>query len=87
MREALKHQILRYLVEHPSARDSVEGIHAWWLRPEDDAMRPEVEEALADLVGRGWLETYGEGTSQLYGLLVAATPEIREYLMEGQPGG
>ena len=87
MSEALKHQILRYLVEHPSARDSAEGIHAWWLSPEDDVMRPEVDEALADLVERGWVETHGEGNGQLFGLLAAATPAIRAYLMEGKPGG
>ena len=85
MREILGQQILRYLLVHPGARDSAEGIRVWWLRPGCEATAPEVEEALDELVDRGWVETSGEGDVILFGLVPSASADIRRYLTEGEP--
>ena len=50
-------EILRYLREHPEAKDTLEGIMVWWL-PER-AMKygpPQVRASLALLVAYGYLK-------------------------------
>ncbi len=50
------HEILAYLLEHPDAGDTVEGIVQWWLL--ERKIRNEerlVREALSELVNRGLL--------------------------------
>jgi hypothetical protein len=53
--------ILRYLVAHPDAKDTVDGIARWWIAPPgDDPERREsnlrtVQEAIDELVARGWI--------------------------------
>jgi hypothetical protein len=52
----LKQRILSYLVEHPNAEDTVDGIRQWWLL--DQLIRTsahDVETALSCLVEEGWL--------------------------------
>ena len=52
----LKQRILSYLVEHPNAEDTVDGIRQWWLL--DQLIRTsahDVESALSSLVEEGWL--------------------------------
>jgi hypothetical protein len=50
-------EIVRYAVEHPEAKDAIEGIHRWWLPAGGERWRPEeVEAALVWLVARGWIE-------------------------------
>lgn len=54
--------ILRYLLRHPQARDSVEGIAQWWLlaqRVEDEVEN--VKEALDLLIREGLVEVEGAG--------------------------
>jgi predicted transcriptional regulator len=46
--------ILTYLLEHPDAEDTVEGIVGWWLLKEEVRRRTsDVQEALQDLVEHG----------------------------------
>jgi Fe2+ or Zn2+ uptake regulation protein len=53
---ALVDAILEYLVNHPQAADSVDGVTRWWLARNGSApVRAEVERALATLVERGLL--------------------------------
>jgi hypothetical protein len=52
--------ILRYLVAHPDAKDTVDGIARWWLAPRADRgghqwNRDVVQEAIDELVARGWV--------------------------------
>jgi hypothetical protein len=48
--------VRRYVLEHPDAADSVEGIHRWWLAPVlRDEAREHVETALDRLVDEGVL--------------------------------
>ena len=92
----IQRRILRYLVEHRFAKDTVEGITQWWLRN----LRPrpslsEVEEALEGLVAKGWLvktrtsstQTFDEEKlrvterqQQLFGLKESHLAEIEEFL-------
>jgi len=82
MRETLGQQILRYLLDHPGARDAAEGIRVWWLQPGCEATVPDVEEALEELVDRGWVETSEEVDVILFGLVPSASAEIHQYLTE-----
>lgn len=52
----LSQAILRYLVRHPNAQDTLEGISEWWIL-EDRIIQKyaEVQEALTFLVGQGFV--------------------------------
>jgi hypothetical protein len=58
-RSAVITEILRYLVEHPDAKDTIEGITRWWIQPQrpeaDEWKRDLVQEAMDELVARGWV--------------------------------
>ena len=56
-------EILRYLVDHPEAEDTLEGIARWWLeRRRIDQTVDEVGESLDLLVARGMVEVRLEKT-------------------------
>jgi hypothetical protein len=92
----IQRRILRYLVEHRFAKDTVKGITQWWLRDWNPSPSlPEVESAVEALVQKGWLaktttsSTQGfderklrlaEKPENLYGLKEARLPEIEEFL-------
>jgi predicted transcriptional regulator len=47
-------EILAYLVEHPAAQDTFEGIVEWWfLEQEIQRRTTEVKDALSSLVNKG----------------------------------
>ena len=79
----LRH-ILHYLIEHPDAKDTVQGIVRWWLpggivKWEEAA----VQDALDVLVARAWLTQRRMATSQtLYGLNQEKIGEIEAFLRE-----
>lgn len=53
-RSRLADEILAYLVEHPNARDALEGIVQWWLLEQEiKRWTAEVKAALAGLVDEG----------------------------------
>jgi hypothetical protein len=58
-RSAVITEILRYLVEHPDAKDTIEGIARWWIQPQrpegDEWKRDLVQGAMDELVARGWV--------------------------------
>jgi hypothetical protein len=74
--------ILNYLTQHPHAKDTLQGIIEWWLV--DSRQTPgvaDVQEALDELVQRGWiLVTKRSPSSTLYGLDEAHLDSIREFL-------
>ncbi len=48
--------ILRYLLEHPDAADTAEGIRAWWLQRQGATRTAgDVEAVLEEMVERGLL--------------------------------
>ena len=76
--------ILHYLIEHPDAKDTIQGILHWWL-PGAIENWPEavVQEALDVLVAKGWM-TRRQTTSsqQLYGVNREKLEEITAFLRE-----
>ena len=47
--------ILAYLVDHPDAKDTVEGILTFWVKQQDIQAKEQVQMALDELVKRDWL--------------------------------
>jgi hypothetical protein len=78
---ALRH-ILYHLVEHPDAKDSLQGILRWWLpRAPAEWREEEVQEALDVLVAREWVTRRQTASSQyIYGVNKDKLGEIEEYL-------
>jgi hypothetical protein len=66
----LHEAVLNYLATHPHAKDTVEGIHSYWL-PMDlrrTSFAP-LRDALDDLVKQGWLvASRPYGSEQLYAM-------------------
>jgi hypothetical protein len=77
--------ILQYLIEHPDAKDTFEGIHKWWLpKGHSGRGRDEVQSALDLLTAKGWLTTRGTIPSkEIYGINQDCIPEIRSFLLSG----
>ncbi len=82
--DAASRGILGYLLRHPDAKDTIEGIIKWWLA---DAVaecdQAEVQEALDGLTARGWLTKRDTTRSQtVYGMNKDQLQEVREFLNE-----
>jgi len=79
---SLQRRILKYLVEHRLAKDTVEGVVQWWIA--DRAQPPatlDVQLALDELVRKGWIVvTKRNPNSTLYGLEESCLKEIQEFL-------
>ena len=58
-RKLVERQILLYLQGHPAAADSAEGVRHWWLQDMGELSQTVVEEALGELLKRGWLVSRG----------------------------
>ena len=61
-------EILAYLVDHPNARDTLDGIVDWWLLERQIKFQTaRVKQALSDLVARGLiLEKKGSNSQRQY---------------------
>lgn len=74
--------ILRYLVDNPEAKDTLDGIVTFWF-PEGEVKwgREEIQEAVDALVSKGWM-TKRETTpsKKIYGLNNDRIEEIRAFL-------
>jgi hypothetical protein len=64
------HRILRYLLRHPNAQDTLEGIAEWWIMEEQIHQKyREVEEALKVLVNENLIiKTQYANSDVLYSL-------------------
>ena len=73
-------QILAYLVEHPEAQDTVDGIVEWWLLERQITHQiTRVKEALSELVAKGWILEYRGMDSQVrYRVNQNKYKEVRE---------
>ena len=83
-REMLIRCLLWYVLQHPDAKDTLQGILQWWL-PRDRVERgeKEVQEALDELVARGWLTRRQPPPSQtLYGVNREKLEEIEAFVRE-----
>jgi hypothetical protein len=79
------HEILAYLVDHPEAQDTLDGIIEWWLLERKTIYQKKiVKEALAELVDKGLVLEIPGGDSRIhYKLTPDKQGEIRTFL-EGQ---
>lgn len=81
-------EILRYLVDHPEAGDTLQNIAMWWIAPERLLPKwkevKEVEEALAYLVTQGVIaETTLPGGQKFYKAVLAQQHRITQ-LLQGE---
>jgi hypothetical protein len=74
--------ILKYLVEHPDAKDTLEGIHKWWLpKGHSERGRDEVQKAVDLLTSKRWLIKRGTIPSkEIYGINRERLREIESFL-------
>ena len=74
--------ILRYLREHPEAKDTLDGIAQWWLvREWTERRRIEIEGAISFLLSEGLiLQTSRTGLPPYYQLNEEKTAEIWKIL-------
>jgi hypothetical protein len=82
----IANEILAYLVKHPEAQDTLEGITEWWLLEQRIRYAvAEVDGALNKLVADGLLviRQCADGRTY-YGLNRAKEREIRRHLREAQ---
>lgn len=73
--------IVRYLLAHPDARDTVEGIEKWWLPPSAEFGTGAVAEALECLTKDNVLSVWKSASAKpVYGLRSADTELLKAYL-------
>jgi hypothetical protein len=73
--------ILRYLIAHPEARDTLEGIEKWWLPRLKPYAVGDVSEALRRLEEQGLVRVWTSPLTQpLYGCSSAGTDPLIDYL-------
>ena len=72
----VEEDIVSYLLDHPEARDTLDGIVRWWvleLRIQREIRQ--VEQAVAELVQRGWLISRTGADAQVHYSLNSAKAE------------
>jgi hypothetical protein len=76
------YEVLTYLLEHPEAQDTVEGIRDWWLERQRMKQQTEkVKAALAELVALGFVrERMGRDGRVHYRVDRRKTGEMRRLL-------
>ena len=80
----IAYEILAYMVEHPEAQDTLEGIVEWWLLEQHIARQTgKVKKALAELVTKGLiLERKGEDSRAHYRINRRKYKEIQALLKQ-----
>jgi hypothetical protein len=58
-RDALERRLLRYLLDHPAAADSIDGVRMWWLR-DSVTSQADLQIVLDRLLQKGWIVTRGD---------------------------
>ena len=81
-RRVLFQQILNYLIQHPDAKDTVEGILKWWLPGRKiEWGNEQVQEVLDFLVAEGWLvKRILPSSQELFSLNQKGRNEIKVFL-------
>ena len=79
-------EILMYLIKNPDAKDTVDGIKRWWIsKGETHYQAKDVEQALDELVARGWV-IKRVSTRSVFGLNKERIAEIERFLKERENG-
>ena len=78
--------ILSYLMKHPAAKDTTDGISAWWIGAgQDGVTQNDVQEAIDWLVWRGWMTTRKAHPSKnIYGLCEQNLDQIKTFLRDSR---
>lgn len=84
--QTIASDVLAYLVEHPKAQDTLEGIVQWWLMEQRIKQAiSEVKSAIEELVREGLvLEHEGADGQSRYGVNVEKRAQIRARLKQGK---
>ena len=74
--------ILGYLLSHPDAKDTVDGVEKWWLNGMEISIdATAVRGSLDHLVKLGWLlSSERQGTGIVYGLNKDRRDRLRQFL-------
>jgi hypothetical protein len=74
--------ILGYLLSHPDAKDTADGVERWWLTSMEISMGARtVRGSLDHLVKLGWLvSSERQGTGVVYGLNGDRREKLRQFL-------
>ena len=79
--------MLRYLVAHPEAKDTVEGITRWWQPAgEPGWSAAEVSAALDFFARRSWVSVREAGSARLWSANPERVGEMRRFLDEMESG-
>jgi hypothetical protein len=83
-RDELIVEILRYVVAHPRAKDTIDGIEKWWLSKSTRREgKRRTEETLNLLATKGWLIARSSPQSDtIYSLNENSLEEIHAFLRE-----
>ncbi|MCA9551538.1 MAG: hypothetical protein KC933_15990 [Myxococcales bacterium] len=77
--------ILGYLLKHPGAKDTIDGLTEWWLLERRVAeTRREVEEAVDELVELGVLESTQHADGRVVYALRPDSQERAEHLLDAE---
>jgi hypothetical protein len=75
--------ILKYMIEHPEAKDSVEGIEAWWRPEREEWPAAVVRDVLASLEARNWVVVREVASgAHLYGANPGHIGDMRRHLAQ-----
>lgn len=85
----IAHEILAYLVSHPEASDTIDGIVQWWFLEQAIKIHMSMlQEILEELVLQGLLiERKGNNLHPSYKINKDRYPEIKEILSQGATAG
>jgi hypothetical protein len=74
--------IVRYMLAHPDAKDTLEGVVTWWLRRDPtDKQRRDIKRAIDHLVKLGWVTTRRiPGRRLIYGVDRRRVSVMKAYL-------
>jgi hypothetical protein len=82
--EQVVREILHYLIEHPGAKDTLDGISKWWrLKGKSEWRKEEIQQALDSLVLKGWVTVREVSPPQkIYGFNKKYIKAVRAYLVK-----
>jgi hypothetical protein len=80
--DAVAWLILGYLLSHPDAKDTIDGVEKWWLTDREISMDARtVQGSLDQLVTLGWLVSIERrGSGRVYGLNKDRREKLRQLL-------
>jgi len=75
--------LIRYLIRHPDAKDTSEGIRRWWHNEDEpEWLAEDLEAVLKFLVERNWAVMREAPAGKLFGAGAASLEEMQRFLEE-----